>query len=143
MFKNKNNISYLVVALIIVVIVLYHWNSYGTEPMMPQQDLTWKKISGESEFRNMKFSEENPPTNIPYSKVPLQDDPAYITGMNQYLWDKQKGKLNPLTLYVTYPFPSGEQRVHKFPVFLWRYVVAFLRVQNGEFPCCVDDRPAL
>jgi hypothetical protein len=90
MFKSKNTLVYLVIALIIVLIVLYYWKGYGTETMMPQQDLSWKKLSGESDFRNMKFPEDKSSNRIPYSKVPLQDDTAYITGMNEYLWDKAK-----------------------------------------------------
>ena len=92
MFKSKNTLVYLVIALIIVIIVLYYWKGYGTEGLMPQQDLSWKKISGESDFRNMKFPDEhsNSKNNVPFSKVPLQDDTAYITGMNEYLWDKAK-----------------------------------------------------
>lgn len=92
MFKSKNTILYLLIALIIVVIILYYWKGTGIETMMPQQDLSWKQISGENEFRNMKFPEDQSDPNLHYSKIPLQNDTAYITGMNQYLWDKQKAK---------------------------------------------------
>lgn len=92
MFKSKNSILYLTLALIIVLIALYYWKQKTTENLsLPQSDIHWKTVSGETEFRNKKYETnqiEN--TNMNYSKIPLQSDTAYITGMNKYLWDKQK-----------------------------------------------------
>jgi len=93
MFKTKNNILYLVGLLILVLITLYHWKYYNTENMsiMPQSDIYWHTVSGENQFRATQYGQDQTiNTNIPYTQIPMQNDKAHVTGMNKYLWDKQK-----------------------------------------------------
>jgi glycerol uptake facilitator-like aquaporin len=96
--KSKHTLYYLVGALAGTLVLLYIWKKYNnqTENMMPQQNTTWKQISGETEFRNKNYNEENNTnnTNLLYSTVPIKNDTRFINGMNKYLWDKHKSKCN-------------------------------------------------
>jgi hypothetical protein len=89
----KLNIYHLGGLLIITLGVLYYWNRYNRENMSlsPQDDRYWGDVSGENEFRNKVYAQDQVEnTNLPYTKIPMQNDTAYITGMNKYLWNKQK-----------------------------------------------------
>jgi hypothetical protein len=97
MHKSKNTIMYLVIALCLVLIILYIWNKRTEnkeEITMPHQDIYWKHISGEIEHRdkthNTDITNDTNNTNLSYTKVPMENDTRFITGMNKYLWDKQK-----------------------------------------------------
>jgi hypothetical protein len=96
--KSKHILYYLVGALGGTLVLLYIWKKYNNqieENMMPQQDTTWKQISGETEFRNEQYNNEKNnmnDTNLLYSKVPIKNDTRFINGMNKYLWDKHKSK---------------------------------------------------
>ena len=92
-FKSKNSMIYLIGALAVVLTALYLWNknTFKQEDMMPQQDTHWKQLSGENEFRNhSQDNSNNTNTNLSYTQIPMQSDTRFLTGMNQYLWDKHK-----------------------------------------------------
>lgn len=93
MFKNKKTLLYLSISLSVVVITLYYWQKDRVEELT-QPDLIWKDISGENEFRNKQNPDDSNDKSIPYTQVPIQNDPQFITGMNKYLWDKQKATKN-------------------------------------------------
>jgi len=98
--KSKYTLYYLIGALAGTICLLCIWKKYNnqTELLMPQQDTTWKLISGETEFRDKKYDTENNTkndtneTNLLYSNVPIKSDTRFINGMNKYLWDKHKSK---------------------------------------------------
>lgn len=94
MFQSKNTLAYLIALLVLVSILSYIWykRTINTENItMPHQDIYWKQISGEDEFRNQPMdSSSNLNTILPYTTVPMQNDTRFINGMNKYLWDKQK-----------------------------------------------------
>ena len=98
MNSYKFNISHLLILLVVLIMIFAIWK-YNTIneklTFLPQNDLYGNIVSGKDNIdfvQNNNNSIQNTPP--PYRQLPMEDNAIYITGMNQYLWDKSKKKRN-------------------------------------------------
>lgn len=96
----KQTIIIVVIMLFISIIAFTIWvksrNKHEKMTLLAQDDTYFKDVSGQTEFRDKEYQNNNLHNKIydttPYTGVPLENDNAYITGINPYLWDKSKKK---------------------------------------------------